>query len=115
MTHRLLSIKQGQDGKLVYETKGDFNDFVDPWKMNLEEPQQARYGYHIPLVGYALILLSVKQVRFLIIGLPAIVIAISMLVSLWRAADPKAHGPEAVPATAKVAVDSIDHDSRYRP
>jgi signal peptidase I len=115
VTHRILSIKQGENGKLVYETKGDFNDFVDPWDMNLEDPRAARYSYHIPTVGYALMLLSIKQVRMLVIGLPAIVIAVSMLVSLWRAAGPQAQALAPAAAIAEAAADPIDHDARGRP
>jgi signal peptidase len=115
VTHRILSIKQGENGKLVYETKGDFNDFVDPWDMNLEEATSARYSYHIPTVGYALMLLSIKQVRILVIGLPAIIIAISMLVSLWRSAGAQAQGGGPAAASAQAVVDPFPRDARHRP
>ena len=86
LTHRIIAISPGQDGRRVFRTKGDFNDAADPWRANLVEPQQARYVFHIPYVGYALAALAIREVRIVLIGLPALVIAISMLWSLWSQA-----------------------------
>ena len=88
VTHRIIAITTGQDGKRVFSTKGDFNKVADPWKINLEQPEQARCVFHIPVIGYFLAALAIRQVRMLIIGLPALLIAISLLWSLWaRAGD----------------------------
>ena len=54
--------------------------------MNLIQPTQARYVFKIPYLGYFLALLSIRQVRMLLIGLPALLIAISLLWSLWSKA-----------------------------
>ena len=86
VTHRIISITRGQDGRLVYRTKGDFNKVADPWRVNLMQPTQARYVFKIPYLGYFLALLSIRQVRMLLIGFPAILIAISLLWSLWSKA-----------------------------
>ena len=86
VTHRIIGIDSGQDGKQVYRTKGDFNEAADPWKVNLVEPRQARYVLHIPAIGYVLALLAIRQVRMILIGLPALVIAVSLLWSLWKKA-----------------------------
>ncbi len=86
LTHRIIDIVPGQDGRSVYRTKGDFNEAADPWSVHLVEPQQARYVLHIPYVGYALAALAIREVRIVLIGLPALVIAISMLWSLWSQA-----------------------------
>jgi signal peptidase I len=86
VTHRIISIGLGQDGKRVYRTKGDFNMAADPWAVNLVEPRQARYVLHIPYIGYFLAALAIRQVRMLLIGLPALLIAISLLWSLWTQA-----------------------------
>ena len=86
VTHRIVGIDAGQDGKLVYRTKGDFNEAADPWKVNLVEPRQARYVFHIPGIGYFLALLAIRQVRMILIGLPALIIALSLLWSLWSKA-----------------------------
>jgi signal peptidase I len=102
VTHRIISIGQGQDGKRVYRMKGDFNEAADPWTINLIEPRQARYVYHIPVIGYVLAALAIRQVRVVLIGLPALVIAISLLWSLWsQAGDELARrGVEADPGDA---------------
>ena len=86
VTHRIIGIDEGQDGKPVFRTKGDFNEVADPWKANLVEPRQARYVFHIPAIGYFLAALAIHQVRMILIGLPALVIAVSLLWSLWKKA-----------------------------
>jgi len=86
VTHRIIAIDPGADGRLAFSTKGDFNEAADPWKMNLVGPRQARYVFHIPYVGYLLAGLAIRQVRMVLIGLPALLIAISLLWSLWRQA-----------------------------
>ncbi len=47
---------------------------------------QARYSFHLPYLGYALAALAIRQFRMLLIGVPAVLIALSLLVSLWREA-----------------------------
>jgi signal peptidase len=86
VTHRIVSIGAGDDGRRVFRTKGDFNKAADPWQFTFPQPQQARYVYRIPYVGFLLAVLSIRSVRTLSIGLPAIVIAVSLLWSLWRSA-----------------------------
>jgi len=53
---------------------------------HLVEPRQARYVFHIPAIGYFLAALAIRQVRMILIGLPALVIAVSLLWSLWKKA-----------------------------
>ena len=86
LTHRIIAISPGQDGRAVYRTKGDFNEAADPWSVHLVEPQQSRYVFHIPYVGYVLAFLAIRQVRVVLIGLPALLIAVSLLWSLWSQA-----------------------------
>lgn len=86
VTHRIISIDAGDDGRMVFQTKGDFNEAADPWRVNLVEPRQARYVFQIPAIGYFLAALAIRQVRMVLIGLPALVIAISLLWSLWKKA-----------------------------
>jgi signal peptidase len=84
VTHRIIEIKTGPDGSLVYRTKGDANAEADPWEINLGGPNQAVYVMQIPLLGYFLGLLTIRWVRMLFIGIPAVAIAISLLFSLWK-------------------------------
>jgi signal peptidase len=50
----------------------------------LERPTQARVAFHIPYVGFALGALSDRHIRMMIIGLPALLIALGVLARLWR-------------------------------
>lgn len=86
VTHRITAAKVDERGNPVFRTKGDFNPSEDPWNLRFVDDVQARYAFHIPYLGYALAYLAVRQIRMLLIGLPAVVIALSMLVSLWREA-----------------------------
>lgn len=103
VTHRIISIGTDENGKRMYETKGDYNATADPWKVNLVEPQQARYVFHIPYVGYFLAALSLRSVRMVLIGLPAVIIAVSVLWSLWTQAGDEVKRQEAEEAAAKPA------------
>lgn len=86
VTHRIASVTTDEYGHLVFKTKGDFNQAEDPWRLRFVDPVQARYSFHIPYLGYGLAYLATRQVRMLLIGLPAIIIALSLLWSLWREA-----------------------------
>ena len=56
---------------------------------------QAREVFHIPYLGYVLALLSIRPVRMLLIGLPALAIAVSIIWSLWSSAGEEARRQEA--------------------
>ncbi len=86
VTHRIIAIQQGPGGSPVFQTKGDFNPVRDPWKMSLKGPEQPRYVFHIPCVGYVLAAVAIRKVRMILIGIPAVVIAFSLLWSLWTQA-----------------------------
>jgi signal peptidase len=87
VTHRIIAVETGPDGQRVYQTKGDFNRSPDPWNpVTLDGPEQARYVFDVPLLGYALAALSTRAVRIALIGLPAALISLSLLWSLWREA-----------------------------
>lgn len=95
VTHRIVSVDRSKSGELVFRTKGDANTTVDPWTITFPQPTMARYAFHIPLLGYPLALLSVRAIRMLLIGLPALVIAASILWSLWRSAGEEVRRQEA--------------------
>ena len=86
VTHRLVWIGRGADGRTAYRTQGDANATPDPWQFELSRPVQARVAFHVPYVGYVLSALSIRTVRMLAIGLPALLIALSLVVGLWRQA-----------------------------
>jgi signal peptidase len=95
VTHRIVSIDQGEGGQRVFRTKGDFNKTTDPKMITFPQPRQARYVLHIPYLGWVLAVLSIRLVRLLLIGLPALAIAVSLLWSLWHSADDEMQSQEA--------------------
>lgn len=107
VTHRIVAIEPGPDGSPAFSTRGDFNQASDPWNpVTLNEPQQARYAFHVPLLGYVLAALGARPVRLAVIGLPALLIALSLLWSLWREA-----GDE---VARRLEDDGVPHDARSR-
>jgi signal peptidase len=107
VTHRIVAVEPGPGGRPAFRTKGDFNEVADPWNpVTLNESLQARYAFQVPLLGYVLAGLSMRAVRMALIGLPAVVMALSLLWSLWREA-----GEE---VTRQIANDRVPHDARSR-
>jgi signal peptidase I len=89
VTHRIVSVR-GVRGQRVLRTKGDANREPDLWgPFALHDARQARVAFHIPYVGYALGALSERRVRMVVIGLPALLIALATLAGLWRASAPE--------------------------
>ena len=70
----------------MFRTKGDANPVKDPWTFTLSRPMQARVAFHLPYVGYLLAALAERKVRMILIGVPALLIALSVLAGLWREA-----------------------------
>ena len=58
-------------------------------RSTLGAASQARVAFHLPYLGYGLAILSEKRVRMLVIGLPALLIALSALAGLWRDSTPE--------------------------
>jgi signal peptidase I len=86
VTHRIHAINTQLDGTRVFRTKGDFNPSADPWTFSLANRTQARAAFHLPYVGFALAALADRSLRMLIIGVPALLVALSVLAGLWREA-----------------------------
>jgi signal peptidase I len=94
VTHRIVAVAHGRGGR-VFRTKGDANPVADPWTFTLARPTQARVRAGIPYAGFLVAALSDRRARLLIVGLPALLIALSTLAGLWREA-----GAEAAEARA---------------
>lgn len=86
VTHRIVWMGRDRAGLAAFRTKGDANAQADPWKFTLTKPTQARVAFHVPYLGYALAALSIRWLRILLIGIPAALIALSLLFNLWRQA-----------------------------
>ena len=75
VTHRIVSIAPGG----VMRTKGDANPAPDPWTFTLPGREQAVVRFHVPVAGYAFAALGLRWVRMLVIGLPALLVAIVVM------------------------------------
>lgn len=84
VTHRIYQIKPGKDGVRIYKTKGDANKNPDIWSFTLTKPTQDEAKFHIPEIGYVFLLLSLRNFRIALVGIPAILIGLFMLRGLWR-------------------------------
>jgi signal peptidase len=72
VTHRIWRIYPGPGGQRAYRTKGDANPAPDVWKFVLPQSTQDEVKFHLPYVGYVFELLSVRQFRTVLIGIPAL-------------------------------------------
>jgi signal peptidase I len=84
VTHRIHRVSAAPDGRRVFQTKGDFNELPDNWRFVLPRPTQDKVIFHIPYVGYAFQLLSVPQYRKIVIGIPAVLVAMWVIAGLWK-------------------------------
>jgi signal peptidase len=98
VTHRIAQI-QTIDGERVFRTKGDANEAVDPWRFELEDTTQARVSSSVPYVGHGLMALQDRETRMLVIGVPALAVAVLSLIGAFRNRDDDAGMPELPRAT----------------
>ena len=84
LTHRVVWIGHGRDGVRMYRTRGDANAAPDRRAFLLPNDGQARVVFHLPLAGYLLAALSVREVRIAVIGVPAAAIGLAAFAGPWR-------------------------------
>jgi signal peptidase len=84
VTHRIFKEVPGPNGQRAFITKGDANEREDNWKFTLPQPTQDKVMFHIPYVGYVFMFLQVREFRTALIGLPAIGMALWLVLGLWR-------------------------------
>jgi signal peptidase len=80
VTHRIVEIAPGG----VFRTKGDANPSADPWTFTLVKGEQARVKAGIPYAGFVVAALGRRDLRMLVVGVPAALIALVSLGGLWR-------------------------------
>ena len=95
VTHRIVSISRDQFGRPLFQTKGDANETADPWTFTLDEPTQARAVLHVPYVGYVLSALAIREARMIVIGIPALLIAVAVVAGFRREVRRAGVAPEA--------------------
>lgn len=105
ITHRIYEItvpdSGEQKGQRVFRTKGDANNSPDAWRMTLDKDVQDRVEGHIEKVGYFYMALSNRWVQLLVIGLPALLIAVAVARALWREAGEAVKREQADQKTAR--------------
>lgn len=101
LTHRIVWIGRDADGRRAYRTRGDANPAVDPWQFTLPSRRQARVTFDVPYLGYALAALGHRLVRMAVIGLPALLVALAVLMTLWREAGAEARRAACGPDPAR--------------
>jgi signal peptidase len=86
LTHRIVWIGKDRGGGSAFRTKGDANPIADPWRFTLARPTEPRVAFGVPYLGYVLSALAIREARMLLVGIPALLVAIGILAGLWRAA-----------------------------
>ena len=88
VTHRIQSM-QAVDGRNVFQTKGDANDFPDPQLFTLER-QAGRVVGHVPYLGYAVVYAGSPLIRM---ALVAVSVYTVLMLSSKRRRRPSAFEP----------------------
>lgn len=81
VTHRIYEVKQGPGGP-AFVTKGDANNVPDSWVVS-GSGTGWREVFTIPYLGYILGALGSPLLRLLILGIPAFLLGILLLVEIW--------------------------------
>lgn len=84
VTHRIVGLRTQADGARVVRTKGDANPSADLRPYALASDRQARVAFSVPLLGWMFMALQSPQARLVLLALPALAVALSMLAGVWR-------------------------------
>jgi signal peptidase len=84
LSHRIVSMRRGADGQLLFRTKGDNNAAADPATFTFHRPTQARVSFSVPLVGWVYIALTMPGLRIWLAGGLVALLALWTLAGLWR-------------------------------
>lgn len=76
VTHRIVAARDGRGEGRIFRTQGDANPDPDPWRFRLEADTQPVVVGSVPHAGHLLIALADPDVRRIVIGLPAALIAL---------------------------------------
>jgi signal peptidase len=90
VTHRIIKVGHDAKGRQVLRTKGDANPDADPWSFSLTSDHQTVVVASVPYAGWALIGLADRHTRMLLVGLPALLIALLSLGQVAAALRPGA-------------------------
>ena len=99
VTHRIVSVKGN-----TFRTKGDANADVDPWTFKLTAATQPRVVFHVSYVGFLFLALQDRSVRFILIGIPAVIVALLSLSELISALRPRTRSQVAPQSGEQIVV-----------
>ena len=84
VTHRVVAVEHGTDGRVTVQTKGDANDGIDPWKATLEGNTAYQVRTVFPVIGHVIQALRAPVVApLLTYGATALVVG-WLLLAIWR-------------------------------
>jgi signal peptidase I len=86
VTHRVHSLGRDPSGALAIQTKGDANNAPDEWTFTPKGTTVLRVSQHVPYLGRTFSTLSTPRGRMLAFAVPGLLIALSVLIGLWREA-----------------------------
>jgi signal peptidase len=84
VTHRIVKSTMLDTGVRQLQTQGDANPDPDPWKFSLPEGTQPVVTYSVPHIGWIFVALADREIRMMVIGIPAALVALTSLVQLGR-------------------------------
>jgi signal peptidase len=100
-THRIVAIRN-DNGKRLYQTKGDNNPIVDPWVITFEPGVAAhRMAFSVPYAGNALLFARSRGGRLSLIGFVCLILLLSIFKGIAATARDKTQNPQARPLPAE--------------
>jgi signal peptidase len=84
VTHRVISDKVLENGQRQLRTQGDANPDPDPWKFSLTEGTQPVVKATVPHLGWVFVAMADREIRMLVVGIPAVLIALMSLLELVK-------------------------------
>jgi signal peptidase len=84
VTHRIISDKILENGQRQLQTQGDANPDPDPWKFSLVKGTQPVVKTTVPHLGWIFVAMADREIRMLVVGIPAVLIALMSLLELVK-------------------------------
>lgn len=81
--HRVVDVTE-QDGKRLFETKGDRNNAPDPWTLQIKDTHVWKMRNNVPKLGYAILWLHRPLLRMVILVSGVLFGLLWLLRKIWR-------------------------------
>jgi signal peptidase len=93
VVHRVFSVHRLQDGS-AFQTKGDANNTTDAWHAHIVGDTVWHESLKVPRLGYLAVWSGQRPVRFGLLVAIVILLASTLLGSIWRSAPGRSFGPD---------------------